>query len=65
MFQRLLSALWQRVVLFSQHFTAQVKQGNGCVMSTQPHANGMEITGFGNDGDGAAAPRWRPADQLL
>ncbi|XNM44033.1 hypothetical protein ACLK10_03745 [Escherichia coli] len=34
-------------------------------MSTKPYADCVEIAGFGDDGDSAAAPRWRPAGRLF
>ena len=56
MFQRLLSALRQRVVLFSHHFTAQIVQRESRVMTAKTNADCVEIAGFGDNRYCAAAP---------
>ena len=56
MFQRLLGTFWQRVMFFCQHFAAEIKQGDGGVVTTKPYADCVEIAGFGDDRDSAAAP---------
>ena len=56
MFQRFLSALRQRVMFFSNRLAAQVVQRQGGVMAAQTDANRVEIAGFGDDRNGAAAP---------
>ena len=56
MFQRLLGTFRQRVMFFCQHFAAEIKQGDGGVVTTKPYADCVEIAGFGDDGDSAAAP---------
>src|SRR5690606_22164669 len=55
MFKRFLSAFGKRVVLFCNHFAAQIVQSQRGVMTAQAHADGVEIAGFGNDRDGASA----------
>lgn len=54
-FQRFLRPFGQRIVLFRQHFAAQVEQGDGRVVAAKTHANGVKTAGFGDDRDGAAA----------
>lgn len=56
MFQRLLGTFRQRVMFFCQHFAAEIKQGDGGVVTTKPYTDCVEIAGFGDDGDSAAAP---------
>lgn len=56
MFQRLLGTFRQRVMFFCQHFAAEIKQGDGGVVTTKPYADCVEIAGFGDDRDSAAAP---------
>ncbi|MNV46854.1 hypothetical protein D3C71_1386990 [compost metagenome] len=55
-FQRFLRAFRQGIVFFCHHFAAQIVQSERGVMTTQAHTNGVEIAGFSNDRDGAAAP---------
>lgn len=43
-------------MLFSDGFTAQIVKRKGGVVTPKTDANRLEIAGFGNDGDGAAAP---------
>lgn len=43
-------------MFFCQHFAAEIKQGDGGVVTTKPYADCVEIAGFGDDGDSAAAP---------
>ena len=56
MFQRLLGTFRQRVMFFCQHFAAEIKQSDGGVVTTKPYADCVEIAGFGDDRDSAAAP---------
>lgn len=43
-------------MLFRNGFTAQIVQRERGVMAAQTDANGLKIAGFGDNGDGAAAP---------
>jgi hypothetical protein len=43
-------------MLFRNGFAAQIIQGERGVMTAKTHANSLEIAGFGNNGDSAAAP---------
>lgn len=43
-------------MLFRNGFAAQIVERERGVMTTQSDANRLKIAGFGNDGDGAAAP---------
>ena len=56
MFQRLLGTFRQRVMFFCQHFATEIKQSDGGVVTTKPYADCVEIAGFGDNRDSAAAP---------
>lgn len=49
-------ALRERVMLFGDHFAAHIIERQRGVVAAKTHANCVEITGFGDDGDSAAAP---------
>ena len=55
-FQRFLGALRERVMLFGDHFTAHIIESERRIVATQAYANGVEIAGFCDDRDSAAAP---------
>ena len=43
-------------MLFSDHFTAHIIERERSIVAAQAYANRVEIAGFGDDGDSAAAP---------
>ncbi len=55
MLQRLLGAFRKRIVFFRNGFTAQIIQREGGVVAAETDPDGLEMAGFGHDGDGAAA----------
>jgi len=42
-------------MFFCQHFAAEIKQGDGSVVTTKSYADSLEIAGFGDNRDCAAA----------
>jgi hypothetical protein len=54
-FQCFLGPFRQRIVLFTERFSAHVVQGDGGIVTPEANGHGVEMPGFGDNGNGAAA----------
>ncbi len=54
MFQRLLGAFRQRIILLRQRFTAEVEQGQSRIVAAEANPDSMKVAGFSDNRDSAA-----------